>query len=466
MTPSCDLAIIGAGPAGMSAALEAATCGLSVAVFDEQPGPGGQIYRNVLAERTAGGGKVLGSDYLAGRDLAETFMAAPIRREFRATVWQYDETGLSWTAPGGGGRITARRVLLASGAMERPVPVQGWTRPGVMTAGAAQILLKTEGAVADGAVFIGNGPLLLLVACQYLQAGVRIGAVLEASEPGAMRGALPHLGAALRNPGPLWKGAKMLARLRAAGVRHHRSVQDIVLDGDGADGALAEVRWRDRRGSHRIETAHAFLHQGVVPNMNAYMSARAAQTWDSDRLAWAPVLDEFGRTDLPWLLVAGDAGGIGGAAAAGPAGRLAALAVASDLNLLSGEEATRRAMPHAREKERALAPRSFLDKLFRPAVSVRVPQDNSVKLCRCEEVTRGTLAAAVAEGCPGPNQFKSFSRAGMGPCQGRFCGGTVQAVMADLSGREPAEIGYLRLRMPVKPVTLGDIAAADAATEI
>ena len=102
--------------------------------------------------------------------------------------------------------------------------------------------------------------------------------------------------------------------------------------------------------------------------------------------------------------------------------------------------------------------RPFLEALYRPAPQFLAPRDDDTLICRCEEVTRGAVAAAVAEQCQGPNQLKAFTRAGMGPCQGRMCGHSLTETMAALTGRSPAEIGYLRIRMPVKPVTLGDIA--------
>jgi NAD(P)H-nitrite reductase large subunit len=109
---------------------------------------------------------------------------------------------------------------------------------------------------------------------------------------------------------------------------------------------------------------------------------------------------------------------------------------------------------------RESAIRPFLETLYRPAPQFLAPSGDDTLICRCEEVTRGAVAAAVAEQCQGPNQLKAFTRAGMGPCQGRLCGHSIVETMAALTGRAPAEIGYLRIRMPVKPVTLGDMAGS------
>ncbi|WP_395541449.1 FAD-dependent oxidoreductase [Neotabrizicola sp. sgz301269] len=445
-----DLAIIGAGPAGLSAATEARALGLSVALFDEQPAPGGQIYRNVTQPRGTLQARVLGRDYAAGRPLAEAFLVSGAAYHPASTVWRIGADGLSFTTPEGGGDLAARHVLVATGAMERPFAVPGWTLPGVMTAGAAQILLKTTGSLAEGAVFAGCGPLLYLVACQYLQAGARIAAILDTTPKGAFAAALPHLPRALRQPGLLWKGAGLLAKLRRSGVPIHRNVAALRFEGDTA---LARVCWTSAGRDQSLDSHQVFLHHGVIPNPNMTMAARAAHRWDAAQAAFVVACDAYGRTSQDWLWVAGDGGGIAGARAAALSGRIAARAIARDLGRMAADPAA--LLPHL---ARETAARPFLDRLYRPSPHFLAPRDDATLLCRCEEVTRGALARAVAEGCPGPNQFKAFTRAGMGPCQGRMCGTTIAQVFADLTGQEPQNAGYYRIRMPVKPVTVGEIA--------
>lgn len=452
---SVDVAIVGAGPAGMAAALKLRELGIAAAVFDEQPSPGGQIYRNILEAGQGPRAAILGASYTEGLALVRRFVDCRIDYQARAAVWRIGEDGLSFTGPAGSAECASRRVLIATGAMERPFPVEGWTLPGVMTAGAAQILLKLSGAVADDAVFVGCGPLLYLVVSQYLKAGVRVAALLDTAEPRQRTVALRHLPAALTAPGYLAKGAGMLAAIRKAGVAVHRNVADLRFL--GAD-RLTGVAWRDASGEHKLPCGQAFVHQGIVPVPNATMAARCAHEWDERQLCWRPAADSGGRTSLPWLSVAGDAGGIGGARSAALSGEIAALALALDLGRLSQADHERAAAPLLRARRRDLAIRPFLDTLYRPRDGLRMPRCDDVIVCRCEEVRRGALALAAAEGCPGPNQLKSFTRAGMGPCQGRLCGLTVTETMAELRGATPAQTGYYRLRMPIKPVTVGDIA--------
>ena len=166
-----DLIVIGAGPAGMAAARTAADGGASVRVLDEQPAAGGQIYRGVLgidARRS----EILGPDYEAGRPLVEALEHPQIQYERGAVVWRVEREGrVAWTNDGAARMAMAARVLVATGAVERPIPIPGWTLPGVMTAGAAQILLKTAGVIPNNAVLAGAGPLIYLIAQQLIDAG-------------------------------------------------------------------------------------------------------------------------------------------------------------------------------------------------------------------------------------------------------------------------------------------------------
>src|SRR3954471_251854 len=193
MKSDFDLAIVGAGPAGLAAATTAMRAGLRTVVIDEQAAPGGQIYRNVesVSKRPAHL-QLLGDDYAAGADLVQRFRASGAEYLPLTTVWQIDQERNVYTrSDGRAARIAAKRILVATGAMERPVPIPGWTLPGVMTCGAAQTMLKSTGAVPAGPVVLaGGGPLLLLLATQLLRAGARITAILET--PAQFGAALTH----------------------------------------------------------------------------------------------------------------------------------------------------------------------------------------------------------------------------------------------------------------------------------
>lgn len=458
---SFDLAVVGAGPAGLATAVAARDAGMTVAVIDEQPAPGGQIYRNV--ENAAAGGPVaelLGADYLRGLELVRRFRAASCDYLAGTRVWDIPEPGVLAVASDGGSRLVRTgRVVLATGAQERPTPIRGWTLPGVMTVGAAQTLLKTSAAVPDGPfVIAGSGPLLLVAALQLARAGAAPEHVLSTETWRNRLAAARHWTGAAQSLGAIGKGLGWLAELRRLGVAVQSGVEDIRAHGEGR---LSSVTWRRHGRHHETSADHLFLHQGVVPVTQLTAVAGCDLAWDDRQLCWAPRTDRWGATAVPAVAVVGDGAGIGGALAAEHAGTLCGLDAARRAGRIGESDRDAAAAAAGRQLMRELAIRPFLDALYRPPPDILAPGDDDRVLCRCEEVTAGTIRELVAAGCPGPNQMKAFTRCGMGACQGRQCALPVSGVIARATGRPMAEIGSYTVRPPVKPVTLGEVAALD-----
>lgn len=458
LRPEYDLVVVGAGPAGMSAATIAAGHGLSVLVVDEAASPGGQIYRAVT-ETPLHDRAVLGADYWAGADIAAAFAAANVDYLPQAAVWHLDAARrLGLSVAGRAATITARRIVLATGAVERPFPVPGWTLPGVMSVGAAQTLLKASGIVAQGRVVLaGCGPLLWLLASQYLAAGNPPTAILDTTPAGNWRAALGSAGGFLRSP-YLRKGLNLMLRVRRA-VRVIGGITDLRIEGSAAH--ASEIVYRRHGGEARMAVDHVLLHQGVTPNVNLANAAGCEFVWDADQTCFRPTVDAWGDSSLDGIAIAGDGAGIGGAESAAIAGQLAGLQAAHALGRIDAAARDRLAAPSRDRLRHYARGRRFLDLLYRPAASFRRAHDDAIA-CRCEEVTGRQIRDAVAAGVPGPNQLKAMHRCGMGPCQGRLCGLTVTETIAQARGVSPAEVGYYRLRTPVKPLSLAELATMNA----
>lgn len=450
---ACDVAVIGAGPAGLAAATLAARAGLATVLFDEQPAAGGQIYR-AAGVTPLRAGTVLGDDYWRGRGLIEAFAASGAQHVPGATVWNLSREREIGVSHGGNARIVrAARVILATGAIERPFPIPGWTLPGVMTAGAAQILLKTAALVPGGrTVLAGSGPLLWLLARQLIEAGAEIAAILETTPRANRRRALQYAPAFLASP-YFRKGLALLRAVR----RRVRAIGGVTALAAEGSGRVEGVHFATARGEQRLPADLLLLHQGVVPNVNLAMAAGIPHRWDDEQVCFVPERDESGATALDGIAIAGDGGGIGGAEAAAEEGRLAAIAAIRALK--PGADPGETEISARRSLARWRRGRRFLDALYRPAFA---PPAGHTIVCRCEEVPAREIEAAVAQGCAGPNQLKAFTRCGMGPCQGRMCGLTVTQMIAALRGVSPAEVGHYRLRPPVKPLTLGELAGLPA----
>jgi NADPH-dependent 2,4-dienoyl-CoA reductase/sulfur reductase-like enzyme len=301
-------------------------------------------------------------------------------------------------------------------------------------------------------VIAGSGPLLWLYAHQMLTAGGQIHAILDTSDGAAWRQALKHAMPFATSP-YLFKGLRLMAGVR----RRVRVLTGITsLAADGRDKIEAVIFRRGSEGGQRLAADMLLLHQGVVPNVNLAMAAGVEHRWDDRQLCFVPVVDTYGGTSIEGVAIAGDGAGIAGAEAAVERGRLAGIAAVRALNGGAGK------LPDEAACHKTLArydgARAFLDTLYRPANAFRVPSGDTI-VCRCEEVTAQQVVDNVAIGCTGPNQLKSFLRCGMGPCQGRMCGLTVTELMAQTRGLTPAQIGYYRLRPPVKPIALAELAS-------
>jgi NADPH-dependent 2,4-dienoyl-CoA reductase/sulfur reductase-like enzyme len=445
-----DVAIIGAGPAGLSAATRAAQAGLSVVVLDEQVAPGGQIYRSVEAASETRR-RILGPDYVKGLDIIAAFRQSGAELISGATVWNIATDKLIDYSQGGRAQcLRAGAVVAACGALERPSPVPGWTLPGVTTAGALQILLKSAGMVPDSVVLAGAGPLLWLVAAQLIAAGSPPVAILDTVPRRQMLAALRYLPQALKADGYIGKGREMLAAVRASGVPVHRHVYGIRIEGNTSVEAISFQVGRKRLS---IPTQAVALHQGIIPNQQVSRLLRCEHVWDHGQQCFRPLLNENFETSEAGLYIAGDAGGIGGAHAAALQGRIVGLHLAERAG--RGDPAGLRAT--RAELARDLAVRPFLEALYAPAPDILAPDDGTI-VCRCEEVTAGAIRARVAIGASGPNQIKSLIRTGMGPCQGRVCGVAVSSIIAAARGEEPEKADYYRVRPPLKPVPLTELA--------
>ena len=447
-----DYAIIGAGPAGMSAALTLAEHGLRPLVLDRAPRAGGQVFRSAahspLSDTTP-----LGPDYTDGAVLIEAYEACGAHHVAGADVWHVGEDGrILYSLDGETHQAEARELLLCLGAIERPMPIPGWTLPGVMTAGAAQVMLKSDGLVAEGAVFVGSGPLLLLIVAQYLRLGVKVRAVVDTTPRRNYLDAAPLLSSALSSWPMLRKGLALLAEIHRADVPVYRNAMNLEVIGTTRAEGL-----RFRTGKAReIASDHIFLHHGVTPNPNMTRAMGLDHVWNEDQLTWHVATDQFGQSSLPHVAVAGDGAAIVGAEGAQHAGRLAALNMLHRLGRIDRDTRDREAHGDLAALTRLARARRFIDRLYRPTEALRLPSRDDTLVCRCEERTLGDLREGFAEGARDPNALKARTRCGMGPCQGRQCGPVVSGLLANWRDERMETVGYYRLRSPQRLLSLAE----------
>ena len=450
-----DLIIIGAGPAGLSAAAAATGFGMDVLVLDEQPAPGGQIYRNIerISHRAL---ELLGPDYGRGLALVRQFRAGNIEYTGNAIVWRIDPNGnICFSHQGKSREINARHILIATGAMERPVPFTGWTLPGVMGAGAVDANFKSSNLVPAGPVVLaGCGPLLLNTAVHLISFGVDVSAILNTTPLRNFLTCTPSVAKALRRPDYLLKGLSWMVKLKLAGIRHVRGVTEYKAHGSDF---LDHVSYKTSGGSGTLDAQVMVVHEGIVPRCDLTRQVGLAHLWDPVQRCWYPKTNSAGRTEIKTIHVAGDGAFVHGGVAAELKGSLAAMDIAESLNALPKNKkypAAGRVVP---QLNRELAPRPFIDALYKPRPNIYSIAPETL-VCRCEGVTAGDIHQAVDEGCRDPNEIKAMTRCGMGQCQGRMCGSALTEITTESLKFEPGDLNPLRIRPPVRNIALSELA--------
>jgi thioredoxin reductase len=456
-----DIAIIGAGPAGMEAALLARRYTEKIIVLDARPEPGGNIYAYVKsnARNFPENFQKFDQSYQKGLPLVERFLACGIDYRPCSSVWHLEANGqLAFRGPDGAGIIEAKKVLLCTGAYERPLAVPGWTLPGVMGVGAAQIALKSSAVLPESpTVIIGDGPLTLLYARQLRRAGGRISTVIIPQKKAGPAKIGSGMRASMINPAKTVQGLSLLLDRARAGTEIARDALKIEIMGrNRVEGVCYELSGR------RVDcpAGSVLLHDGIIPDINIQAGAGLEVEWSANRQYWHPLLDTMGQSSFENIWVAGDAGGIAGAGAAHLSGQRAAMAACVSLGFAPESEAQEIIRKTGSDLKREQLFNSVMESLYPSAFQGRSYPDH-LTVCRCEGVTAGDIRREIAtlhNTGVDPNRLKSALRCGMGPCQGRNCSLTVANIIAGELGTEIDAQSLVRTRAPYTQVTLGELA--------
>jgi thioredoxin reductase/bacterioferritin-associated ferredoxin len=451
------IVIVGAGPAGMAAAIEAARAGLTVHVYDENTSPGGQVYRQprepmqtLLGGREAARGKRLLEELRSAGPRVILHSDVLVWGAFEnrtLVVWENDRSE----------RVTPETVVLATGGYERPVPLPGWTLPGVFTAGAMQVLVKSQGVLPGQRILVaGTGPLLAVVAGQLARAGAHVIAVLEAASLRGIWRVIPRLWGHWELIGDAWQYWR---GLRAARIPYRRGKTVARIVGTEVVRAAVTVdlddTWRPIPNSEEIVEVDAVcLGFGFVPSIQLTQLCGCEHRYVPELGGWIPATSPEMETTQSGIYAAGDTTGIAGAMVAVREGRIAGIAAAARVGALQSTEAAARMRPHQRALARLRRPRAVLDRLtcVREGLADLITPDTVI--CRCEDITAAEIQAALEESAADLAQLKRMTRAGMGYCQGRMCGPTLAVLLSKRVGMGLEGIAPPSVRPPVKPVPL------------
>jgi len=451
-----DLVVVGAGPAGLAAGACAADLGLRCIIVDENLQAGGQYYRQPRP------GAPLDRRQEAGRRLIErAAQEAELRLGWSA--YGLDEGRRLWIVRDGEvERLAPGTILLATGAFDRPAAFPGWTLPGVMTAGSAQALVKGQG-VRPGrrAVVAGSGPFLLVAAANLLRAGVDVVEVVEAASMPRIGRWLPR---SLRHPARYVELAGYVVEL--LGRRVPIRLGEMVVAAEGVDG-IQSVRISQRRShggptrpERRVEVDLLCVSYGFVASTEFARLAGCDLTWDNGLNQPVPRVNQWQETTARGVFVAGEACGLGGAEIAQVEGELAAVGAARQLGRISEQDAVRIAAPLRDRLRRLREFASLLPMLFPPPPELHQLASAETIVCRCENVTLGTVLARVAaDEATTINELKTTTRVGMGWCQGRVCGSLLPGTLASRTGGRFDGGSAFTARNPVRPVPAAAMAS-------
>ena len=431
---ACDVLVVGAGPAGLSAALAAAEAGAVVIVLDERDAVGGQYHKPMAASLS---NMRPDAQFAEGTALRDQVLAAHVTVLTNANVWAaFSPHEVAAVIAGRAVTFRPKKLVLAPGAHERPMPLPGWTLPGVMTTGALQTLARAQRVSPGQRVLIaGNGPLNIQLAVELIDAGIDIVALLEAAPRPGLRGLATGLRMFAASSALTRQGFIMTRRLRRHAIDLSWGSRVVALEGD--DRVRAAII-STPKGTQRIAVDVVAMNMGFQPETGLARALDADHRFVDVGLGHlATVTDPVGRTSIPDLFAVGDGAALGGSRIAMARGWLAGQAAAG----IAAPDANALAEVQQAEKFQAA-----LWTMFAPPAPDPVADDTVI--CRCEEVTAGRIRTEIAGGLVSVAALKKATLAGMGRCQGRFCAASI----ARLCPHAPAAESFAAPRVPVKPV--------------
>ena len=458
-----DVVIVGAGPSGIGAADLLANHSLKVLLIDENSQIGGQIWRKPAYEPVSRFSVLqppapkMDLSTAAGRNKNYLKIITPA-----CVLGVFPEKHLLLsTSEESLKEIRARRIIFATGAREKVRPFKGWTLPGVMTLGAAQILLKYYGVLASAKILVaGAGPLVYLLSSQILGVGGKVTTVLDRSSATTklnaiwgMAGQLPKIG----------QGLLALARLiqKRVSIKHQMQVvevkgndrrQEVIAVKIGPDGTIVPGSQR------RYQTQLLVCGNGFIPNIELPQLAGCDLTYAADKGGWIVKVDRSMETSVSGVFAAGEITGIAGSDKALIEGQLAALSILKQFGILNSKKHRIRQTALLTKRKRYQRFGAFLNRQWAIHPREWAAIDDATIICRCEDITMGTIRKWIQEGLTTEPDLKKATRCGMGNCQGRTCMPLIYDILAAYSVSGKHDPHPPSVRTPVKPIPLGDLA--------
>ena len=446
-----DVIVIGAGPSGVTAALKFSKKGLKVLIIDSNGNSGGQIYRAPPKSYVKKEEKSL-DENLIQLKFSENLKKNNIDTAYNHTVWQVSP-GFKIDAFNENGTVqwSAKNLIVATGTYEKIIPFDGWTTPGVIGLAACTILLKSHQTIPGNKIILaGNGPLLVSVAYYMLKFGGKVDAIVDTSSKFEWIKSIISL---IFNPKNFIQGISWMSKIIFSGVPIYS--KSLVKKVDKTENGIS-VRIENIKNKKIKELKSEVLAvgHGLIPSTDISRLLKVNHLYNELKGGWIPKLDEHFKSSMKGLYIVGDGSGISGAIAAEEKGELAAISVLKELNLIDEKE-------FQNDKDRIIKKLKRYEIFAKGIAKLNATPDSLIEninddtvVCRCEDITKKDIIHAVENGAKNLNQIKSWTRFGMGPCQGRTCQYAVAKLASQHLKSTVEDLNYLTGRTPLRPFPL------------
>jgi NADPH-dependent 2,4-dienoyl-CoA reductase/sulfur reductase-like enzyme len=451
------VAVIGAGPAGLSAALSLAEAGIPCTLLDEFPFPGGPAYRHRFQSSLDSVENDMFSDIVRrfenASDLLEWIPTASV-----LCIWKNNQLMVSTND--GALMQSFEKIIIATGSVERPMPFPGWTLPGVMAAGGISTFMH-QSRVQPGirALVSGAGPLGIGTAVFMHEAGIEVIAVLDTGNPPWLSDGFFEAHSHVQEAMQLHDNLRKLREYQIPLLTHH-----MVFE------AVGQVEVTSVRYGALDQDTGAPLPETVVTDdadlvalafgdvSNTDLSFLAGCRHVSDEVSgWAAERDAWMTASEKNIFAVGNCAASGTLQTAIAEGAMAAIRVAFELGFISEKDASENAQPHVEAIAGNTSFRLAVKEACRLKPGIMDAWKQDTLICRCEEVSVSDIRNAMEHGAMDLQALKLFTRFGMGPCQGRNCAPSGAMMMCHALGMKAEEAGRIHPRPPVRPVTLGEL---------
>ena len=458
-----DILIIGGGVGGMSAASIAAESGLDVILIDDRVSLGGQFSKQPTPFHDSTLISKIDPQIKLGKKLIKRMASSKVKVLNGVQIWAgFAERNVLAIIEERNILFKPRKLIVATGAYERPIPIKGWTLPGVMTTGAVQSLLKTYNVIAGKEIFIaGNGPFNLQVALELARAGASIVGISESAYKPGFNSIGPVIEMFRGSPKLVLQGIRYIKELKnyKIPIYYNSNLSSVKQDGDGLESTISQDYSSNGFGGKEIsfKSNIVCMGYGFLPSNILLRNLGCEHIYDALRRQLVVNRTNDFETKKPGVYAVGDCAGLGGAYAACEEGIIAGIHAVLSLGFKITKKQEDEYLISKSELKKHRKFQSGFRKLYSSQLPNYLDTQQETYVCRCELVTMGHIRKEIQLGCLTIGEIKQRTRAGMGRCQGRYCASFLTEILESKTNAPIDEEKFFAPRFPINPIKINEI---------